>query len=121
MEVELMYERVRQASSMLADVDVAGLDAHGVRSVLGELRTERAHSGRLEMALAARAGKLRDACTGDDPIDLSGGSHIFRWSVTIHTPTHLTVLRRQSAGGRSATAFGVRRTPPCFDPRPLSV
>ena len=40
-------------------------------------------------------------------------SHIFRWSVTIHTPTHLTVLRRQSAGGRSATASGVRRTPPC--------
>lgn len=73
MEVELVSERVRQAASLLAGLDIAALDAEGVRTVLGELRTERTHSARLEMDLTARAADLCSAGAGDDPIDLLTG------------------------------------------------
>lgn len=73
-DVELMCERVRQASSLLASLDVAVLDSEGVRTVLRELRVERTHSARLEIELTARAAEPCDAGTGDDPLGCAGRS-----------------------------------------------
>lgn len=64
MGIELVSERVRRASALLAGLDVSELDAAEVRTVIADLRTERSHSARLEVALTARAAELHDAGGG---------------------------------------------------------
>ena len=63
-------ERLRHAAAVLAEVRVGELDAQNVRNAMGELAAVRRHAGRLDVALAARAGELCDRGTGEDPVDL---------------------------------------------------
>ncbi len=63
-------ERLRHAAAVLAEVRVGELDAQNVRNAMGDLATVRRHAGRLDVALAARAGELCDRGTGEDPVDL---------------------------------------------------
>jgi len=66
------------ASALLAGLDVSGLDADGVRTVMSDRTTECAHSSGLQMALTACAGKLHDDGRGDDPADMLGDPWIVR-------------------------------------------
>ena len=65
-----MNQQLRQAAGLLAALQVGALDAEGVRHAMGDLATVRRHAGRLDVALAARAGELCDRGTGEDPVDL---------------------------------------------------